>query len=127
MKDDNSALLLDLSFEDVIEAVDHKIERDELTSNKDNRNHCSDSKMINGAQNLMRENEPTSHSTLHRDDLGERIDKILSSGGMTAKAIANRLGIPRKEVNSYLYSHRFRYERDDSYIPIWTIRRKNYV
>ena len=61
-------------------------------------------------------------------DIGAKIKKVLSSSskGMSARDIANKIGSTRGLVNSYLYAHTDEFEKDDSYVPLWTIRCTTY-
>ncbi len=61
-------------------------------------------------------------------DIGEKIKKVLraSDKGMSARDIANKIGSTRGCVNSYLYAHTDEFEKDASYVPLWTIRGTNY-
>ena len=56
-------------------------------------------------------------------DIGDMIHTLLveREGGMPAKEIAICIGKSRSEVNSYLYSHLERFEKDSSYVPNWHI------
>ena len=61
-------------------------------------------------------------------DIGEKIKKVLNTSGkgISARDIANKIGSTRGSVNSYLYAHTDEFEKDDSYVPLWTIRSTTY-
>lgn len=61
-------------------------------------------------------------------DIGAKIKKVLNASdrGMSARDIANEIGSVRGSVNSYLYAHTDEFEKDDSYVPLWNIRRATY-
>ena len=51
-------------------------------------------------------------------EIGEHIDRILSlnPSGLKASHIARMIGVTRREVNSYLYSHKRQFEINEEYI-----------
>ena len=51
-------------------------------------------------------------------DIAAEIDRILSSNpsGLKAAEIADQIGVPRKQVNQYLYAHLDMYSQHDGYI-----------
>lgn len=57
-------------------------------------------------------------------DFSTKIRKALSSTtqGMSARELASEIGISKSTVNSYLYNHTDEFEKDDSHVPIWTIK-----